>query len=99
MNHISMDIGFVWDESKYQRVIKKHNVRFYEVVSALDDPRGYETPGSLSDEDRWIFVGRTQSGRILNVVYSEEDLPLYRIITANDAEGRWLDEYYQRRRV
>lgn len=94
-----MDIGFVWDESKYQLVIEKHNVRFYEVVSAFDDPRGYETLDLSGYEDRWIFVGQTHSGRILNVVYSEEDSPLYRIITSYDAEGRWLDEYYQRRRV
>jgi len=32
-----MDIGFVWDENKYQQVMADHNVRFYEVVSALDD--------------------------------------------------------------
>ncbi|MCP4397259.1 MAG: hypothetical protein GY801_08180 [bacterium] len=50
-----MDIGFVWDESKYRPVIEKHNVRFYEVVSALDDPRGYETPDPSGYEDRWIF--------------------------------------------
>ena len=36
-----MDIGFVWDETKYQTVIKQHNVNFYEVVAAFDDPAGY----------------------------------------------------------
>jgi len=25
-----MDIGFVWDESKYQLTVKKHGVRLYE---------------------------------------------------------------------
>jgi uncharacterized DUF497 family protein len=28
-----MDIGFVWDENKYQQVMTDHNVRFHEVVS------------------------------------------------------------------
>ncbi len=46
-----MDIGFVWDEKKYQAVVKAHNVKFYEVVAAFD------------------------------------------------AEGRYQDEYYQRRDV
>jgi uncharacterized DUF497 family protein len=31
-----MDIGFVWDETKYQAVRKKHHVQFYEVVSAFN---------------------------------------------------------------
>lgn len=94
-----MDIGFVWDESKYQLVIEKHDVKFDEVVSVFDDPKGYETPDPSGYEDRWVLVGQTRSGRVLNVVYSEEELPLYRIITSYDAEGRWLDEYHQRRRL
>lgn len=34
-----MDIGFIWDENKYQVAQTKHKVRFYEAVSAFDDPR------------------------------------------------------------
>ncbi len=89
-----MDIGFVWDESKYRTVVSEHNVNFYEVVAAFDDPAGYEVPGLAENEDRWLWVGRTPWDRLLIVVYTEQDLPLYRIITAFDAEGRWIDEYY-----
>jgi len=91
-----MDIGFVWDEDKYQTTFERHNVRFYEVVSAFDDPNGYEIPDPAGHEDQWMWVGQTVNRRVLVVIYSEEDLPLYRLITAFDAEGRWLDEYYQR---
>ncbi|MBI1930563.1 BrnT family toxin [Candidatus Poribacteria bacterium] len=91
-----MDIGFVWDEKKYQEVQKKHHLHFYEVVSAFDDPNGYEVPDPAGHEDRWMWVGQTAQGRILAVIYSDEDLPLYRFITAFDAEGRWLDEYHNR---
>lgn len=94
-----MDIGFVWDENKYRAVVEKHGVQFYEVISAFDDPNGYEVPDPYGYEDRWMWVGRTVSDRPLAVIYSEEDLPLYRIITAFDAEGRWLDEYDQRQGV
>ncbi|MCZ6679203.1 MAG: BrnT family toxin [Candidatus Poribacteria bacterium] len=94
-----MDIGFVWDEHKYQTVQKEHNVKFYEVVSAFDDPNGYEVPSPSGHEDRWLWVGRTAQGRILAVIYSEEELPLYRFITAFDAEGRWLDEYHKRQGI
>jgi len=88
-----MDIGFVWDETKYRTVTKKHDVRFHEVVSAFDDPAGYELPDPADYEDRWLWVGQTHQGRLLAIVYTEEDLPLYRIVTAFDAEGRWSDEY------
>jgi len=88
-----MDIGFVWDEKKYQAVVKKHNVRFYEVVAAFDDQRGYSSIDTGKHEDRWLWIGRTPWGRLLTIVYSEEELPLYRIITAFDAEGRLKDEY------
>lgn len=91
-----MDIGFVWDEKKYKAVIKDHNVRFYEVVAAFDDPNGYEVPDPVEHEERWLWIGRTPWDRLLIIVYTEQDLPLYRIITAYDAEGRWRDEYEQR---
>ena len=95
----TMDIGFVWDEDKYQDVQRKHKVQLYEVVSAFDNPDGYEAPDPAGHEDRWVCVGETAQGRVLAIIYSEEDLPLYRLITAFDAEGRWLDEYYNRRGV
>ena len=94
-----MDIGFIWDENKYQEVQRRHGVQFYEVVSAFDDPNGYEIPDPTGHEDRRIWVGITAGDRLLAIVFSEEDLPLYRLITAFDAERRWLDEYYRRRGI
>ena len=35
----------------------------------------------------------------LVVIYSEEDVPLLRFITAFDAEGSLRDEYYRRRGI
>ena len=91
-----MDIGFIWDEEKYQEVRAKHQVQFYEVVSAFDDLNGYEIADPAGHEDRWVWVGSTAGGRILAVVYSEEAWPLYRLITAFDVTGRRLDEYRER---
>ena len=93
-----MDIGFVWDEDKYQKVVKEHNVKFYEVVSSFDDPDGFDMPHPVF-EGRWIWLGHTVDNRLLAVIYSDEDSPLCRLITAFDAEGALLDEYNQRRRV
>ena len=92
-----MDIGFIWDEDKYQDVQRKHNVQFYEVVSAFDDPNGYEIVDPAGHDVRWMWIGITAAGRILAIVFSDEELPIHRLITAFDAERRWIDEYYRRR--
>jgi uncharacterized protein len=88
-----MDIGFVWDESKYRRVVADHHVRFHEVVAAFEDENGFEVPDPAGHADRWLWVGKSSDGRVLVVIYSEQELPLYRLITAFDAEGAWKDEY------
>jgi uncharacterized DUF497 family protein len=90
-----LDIGFVWDEHKYRKVVADHDVRFYEVVAAFEDVSGFEAPDPAGHVDRWMWVGQTDAGRLLVVIYSEEELPLYRLITAFDAEGAWRDEYYR----
>ena len=94
-----MDIGFVWDENKYREVQEKHEVQFYEAVAAFDDPNGFEVPDPGGHEDRWMCIGATTTGRVLALVYSEEDLPFYRFITAFDATGSLRDEYYRRRGI
>lgn len=91
-----MDIGFIWDEDKYQEVQRKHNVKFYEAVAAFDDPKGYETLDPAGHEDRWMWVGATVGDRVLAVICSEEDAPLHRLITAFDAKGEYLNGYYER---
>ena len=91
-----MDIGFIWDEDKYQEVQRKHSVQFYEIVSAFDDPDVQVVPDPQGNEDRWMLVAKTFNGRILSIICSDEDAPLQRSITAFDASGEALDEYYRR---
>ena len=91
-----MDIGFVWDQTKYEKVVRDHGVHFYEVVAAFDDPDGFDSQSLIEHEERWVWIGKTLWDRLLVIVYTDEDLPVYRIITAFDAEGRLHDEYYQR---
>jgi uncharacterized DUF497 family protein len=88
-----MDIGFVWDENKYRKVVADHRARFHEVVAAFEDENGFEVPDPAGHQDRWSWVGKSSAGRLLVVIYSEEELPLYRLITAFDAEGAWKDAY------
>lgn len=91
-----MDNGFVWGENKYEAVVEEHDVHFYEAVAAFDDPNGFEAFDPVEQENRWLWVGRTPGDRLLITIYSEQDLPIYRIITAFDAEGAWRNEYCQR---
>jgi uncharacterized DUF497 family protein len=93
-----MDIGFVWDEAKYKKVLNEHNVKFHEVVAAFEDPNGFEEASLLEHEGRWLWVGKTLWDRLLIVVFTDQDLPLYRIVTAYDASEKWVEEYYARQR-
>ena len=91
-----MDIGFIWDTDKYREVQRKHRVQFYEVVSAFDDPNGSGYMDLGGPAGRWTWIGATAGNRILAVIYSDEDLPIYRLITAFEAGRELLDEYYRR---
>ena len=90
-----MDIGFIWDEDKYQEVQRKHNVQFYEVVSAFDDQHGYDAPDPQGHQDRWMYVGKTVTDRVLVIIYIAEGEEFHRLITAYEAKGEVLDEYYK----
>ncbi len=91
-----MDIGFVWDDEKYQEVQRKHRIQFYEVVSAFDDKNGYDAPDPQRHPDRWMFVGKTVTNRVLVIIYIAEGEEMYRLITAYEAEGEVLNEYYKK---
>ena len=81
------------------KVVAEHRVAFHEVVSAFDDDDGFEVPDPAGQVDRWMWVGKSSAGRLLVVIYSEEDLPLYGLITAFDAEGAWKKEYERGQRA
>ena len=91
-----MDIGFIWDADKYQEVQSKHKVQFYEVVSAFDDNNGYDAPDPQRHPDRWMFVGKTVTYRVLVIIYVAEGQEMHRLITAYEAKGELLNEYYKR---
>lgn len=93
-----MDIGYVWDEAKYEKVVSDHNVRFYEVVAAFEDPNGFDEASLAEHESRWFWIGKTPWGRLLLIVFTDQDFPVYRIITAYEASERWVEEYYARQR-
>lgn len=92
-----MDIGYVWDEHKYAKVQNTHQVKFWEVVSVFEDPKGLEQPDPAGHRERYMLVGQSASNRILQVLYTEdyteEGAMIYRLITAFEAGKEWKDEY------
>ena len=92
---VAVDIGFIWDEGKYELVRTEHGVTFAEVVAALDDEHGIEFDDPQGHADRYLHVGASTEGRVLAVIHSDSDLPLLRIITAFDANS-WLTDEYER---
>ena len=93
-----MDIGFIWDEDKYQQVRRGHNVQFYEVVAAFEDANGYEEPDPQGHKDRQMWIGITPGGRVLSIIFTTEDSQILRLITAFDAAERFVVEYDNTRR-
>ncbi len=91
-----MDIGFIWDADKYAKVQSKHNVQFYEVVSAFDDHHGFDAPDPQGHLDRWMYIGKTVTNRVLIIIYIAEGEEFHRLITAYEAKGEILNEYYKR---
>ena len=92
-----MDIGFIWDEGKYREVQREHDVQFYEVVSAFDDPNGYDGPDPQGHADRWMFIGRSVTDRILVVIYIPEAEEVHRLITAYEASREIRNGYFNGR--
>ncbi len=66
---------------------------FFRYISCFDDELVLEGDDPQGHENRFMLVAQTAAGRVLQVVVSERELPLYRIITAFDAGGAWLAEY------
>lgn len=78
----------IWDESKNQENIRKHNVTFEEAQTVFYDPNGklIADPDHSDDEDRFILLGLSKMLHLLVVChcYREND-EIIRIISARKA--------------
>jgi uncharacterized protein len=71
-----------YDPAKAAANLKAHDVSFEEAEAVLFDPTAVtaEDPDAMG-EHRYVSVGRGDSGRILVVVFTEQD-DEYRLISA-----------------
>lgn len=92
-----MDLRFEWDEAKAAANLDKHGISFDEAQSVFGDP---DTITLFDDqhsdvEDRFIDIGRSANGRILVVVYTENETRI-RLISCRRATPKERRQYDQR---
>ena len=82
---INSFLGFQWDRGNSNKNLLKHNVQnwkcdqvfFNKPLLVLDDP------GHSVAEKRWAGFGKTDSGRLLVVIFTKRG-NLLRVISARD---------------
>lgn len=60
------------DLAKEQTNIKKHGHTFSEAIEAFQDPKGFQLTDQKhsSEEERFYWVGKSRSGKILTVRFT-----------------------------
>ena len=104
--HAASDIEFDWDDAKALSNLRKHGVEFLEAMTVFADPLAitdFDEEHSNNDEDRFVSVGRAQSGRLLLLVHTfsqvqlagEPPYSLARIISAREPTAHERRRYEQ----
>ena len=67
-----MDLTFEWDPKKAASNLAKHRVSFAEAASVFRDPHMVSLVDELhsAEEERWITMGTSATGRILVVCHT-----------------------------
>ena len=92
-----MSLQFEWDETKAKANLRKHDVSFEEAITTFSDPHTltiFDVKHS-DEEDRFIDIGLSTSGRILVVIYTERGERI-RIISCRKATPTERRQYEQR---
>jgi uncharacterized DUF497 family protein len=77
---------FKWGNRKAESNLRKHDVSFDEAATAFDDPLcvAFSDPDHAVEEDRFILMGESTTGRLLVVSYTERSQGI-RLISARKA--------------
>lgn len=65
-----MDMDFEYDPAKSDENKRKHGIDFEEAQALWDDPALLEIPARVSDEPRWLVIGRINLGKIGEKLWS-----------------------------
>lgn len=63
---------FEWDAKKARENIKKHKVSFAEACESFEDPNGFVLEDTVhsQSEDRFYWIGKSSSGKILTTRFT-----------------------------
>lgn len=84
---------FEWDLSKELINVRRHRVTFSEAVESFYDPQGFQLKDvkHSREEDRFYWVGKSESGRVLTTRFTRRGQKI-RII--GSAEWRKFKRLY-----
>ena len=89
-----MTTEFEWDMKKATGNFRKHRVSFEEAQTTFYDPRGalVRDDAHSTVEERFVFVGRSDRGRLLVTVFTERG-QRRRLISSRRANRREARDY------
>jgi len=87
-------VEFEWDARKAAKNLRKHKVSFIEAATVFGDFLGTTAtdPAHSADEQRYITVGLSNSGRLLMVAHTERGDRI-RIISARTLSAKEIRAY------
>jgi uncharacterized DUF497 family protein len=82
-------VGFQWDRGNSNKNLAKHNVENWECEQAFFNKLllVLEDPGRSPAEKRWAAFGKTDSNRLLAVIFTKRG-NLLRVISARDMNSK-----------
>ena len=85
---------FEWDDAKAASNFSKHGVTFGEAATVFSDPMSvsFPDPDHSLDEDRYLTIGVSASGRTVIVSHTDRENRI-RIISARTATHREKQGY------
>jgi len=68
-----MAMQFEWDEDKAEVNLQKHKIGFEEAKAVFGDPFSItiDDPEHSKEEQRYVDIGKSSSGKLLVVIYTE----------------------------
>ena len=82
-----------WDPAKAAENLRRHRVRFEEAGEVLRDPFALTRDDPRHEEQRFVTLGATQTGKLLVVVYAYADNDTIRLISAREASRAERSSY------
>ena len=88
-------MDFEWDSSKAEANERKHGISFAEASTVFGDPMELTIydPDHSEGEYRFLSIGRSLSGRLIVVSYTERERNRIRIISARTATAAETKRY------